>query len=107
MEEERLIRLEEKIKVVASDMCDVKDSLKDIADSLKTLAVLEEKHNTISEGMKRAFTAIDKHADRLDDIEKALPYLNLASGWLFKGILFVMGILGAAAMIIVLKGGIR
>ena len=103
--EERLIRLEEKIKVVASDMCDIKDSLKDIAGSLKTLAVLEEKHHTISEGMKRAFTVIDKHADRLDDIEKALPYLKLASSWLFKGILFVMGILGATAMLVVIRGG--
>ena len=105
MEEERLIRLEEKIKVVAGDISDVKDSLKDIAASLKTLAVLEEKHNTVSEAIKRAFVMLDKHAVRLDDIEKALPYLKLASSWLFKGILFVMGILGAAAMFVVLRGG--
>src|SRR3990167_7097833 len=104
MEEQRLIRLEEKIKVVAADMCDVKDSLKDIAGSLKILAVLEEKHNTATEAIKRAFAVIDKHANKLDEIEKALPYLKLASGWLFKGILFVMGILGASAMGIVLRG---
>lgn len=104
MEEQRLVRLEEKLKIVAEDMGQIKDALRDIASSLNSLAILEEKHKNTTESLQRAFTMIDKHGNRLDDIEKSLPYLKLASGWLFKGILFVMGILGVAAMAIVLKG---
>lgn len=104
MEEQRFVRLEEKIKLVSDDMSEIKDVLKKIASSLNSLAILEEKHKNTTESLQRAFTMIDKHGNRLDDIEKTLPYLKLASGWLFKGVLFVMGILGVAAMAIVLKG---
>ncbi len=104
MEDQRFIRLEEKIKIVSEDMGEIKSVLRDIASSLNSLAILEEKHKNTTESLQRAFTALDKHGNRLDDIEKSLPYLKLASGWLFKGVLFIMGILGAAAMVIVLKG---
>lgn len=107
VDEGRLVRLEERLKTVADDMNEVKESLKDISISLKTLAVLEEKHNTTTEAIKRAFIIIDNHGERLEDIEKSIPYLKLASGWLFKGIIFVMSILGAAAIATVFKGVLK
>lgn len=102
--EARLARVEEQIKAVADDMIDVKTSLKDIAASLKTIAVLEVKHDNMSEAVKRAFKAIDKVTERVDAIEKALPYMRIASSWVFKAVLFVMGILGATALGVVLRG---
>lgn len=104
--EARLARVEEQIKAVAGDMSDVKDSLKDIAASLRTLAVLDEKHNNTAEALKRAFKIIDKNTERLDNIEKALPYMKLASSWVFRAILFVMALLGAAAMAVIIRGGV-
>lgn len=104
MEEIRLARLEEKIKAVGENMDEVKLVLKDIASSLKSLAILEERHNTSAEAIKRAFVTIDKHGERLDSIEKALPLLEMASGWLFGAVICVMGILGVAAIGTVIKG---
>jgi len=104
MEEQRLIRVEEQLKMVAEDVGEVKGALIDIAKSLKLLAVLEEKHNTVTDALKRAFTTIDKHTEKFEEIDKALPNLKLASSWIFAAILFTMGILGTAAIVTVLKG---
>jgi len=101
--EARLARVEEQMKGVAEDVGDIKTSLKDIATSLKTLAVLEEKHNNAAEALKRAFKAIEKNTERLDQIDKALPDLKLASGWVFKAVVGAMGLSGAAAIAMILE----
>ncbi len=85
--EERLIKVEAKLDGVVCDMAEVKTALRDIARSLSKLAVLEEKHNNVSEAMKRAFTAIERNTLRIDEIEKALPDLYKRvreAGLLFK-----------------------
>lgn len=107
MEEQRLIRVEEQLKMVAEDMGEVKGALVDIAKSLKLLAILEEKHNTTTEAIKRAFILIDKHTEKFEEIDKALPNLKLASSWIFAAILFTMGILGTAAIATVVKGFLK
>src|SRR3989304_5468509 len=104
MEEKRLIRVEEQLRMVAEDVGEVKGALVDIAKSLKLLAVLEERHNTTTEAIKRAFILIDKHTEKFEEIEKAMPNLKLASSWIFAAILFTMGILGTAAIATVAKG---
>ncbi len=101
--EERLIKVEAKLDGVVCDMAEVKTALRDIARSLSKLAVLEEKHNNVSEAMKRAFTAIERNTLRIDEIEKALPDLKLASGWVFKAVLAIMGVLGVAAIGTIIK----
>lgn len=101
--EERLARVEEGIKKAAEDLGDIKHALKDIASSLSKLAVLEEKHNNVAEALKRAFNSIEKNEARIDAIEKALPNLVLASSWVFKATLCVMGLLGASALAVVVK----
>ena len=107
MEEQRLIRVEEQLKMVAEDVGEVKGALVDIAKSLKLLAVLEERHNTTTEAIKRAFILIDKHTEKFEEIEKAMPNLKLASSWIFAAILFTMGILGTAAIATVAKGFLK
>ena len=107
MEEKRLIRVEEQLRMVAEDVGEVKGALVDIAKSLKLLAVLEERHNTTTEAIKRAFILIDKHTEKFEEIEKAMPNLKLASSWIFATILFTMGILGTAAIATVVKGFLK
>ena|SRR3972149_4883016 len=103
--DERLARVEEQVKNIAAGMERVNEVLTSVADSLCRLAVIEEKHNNVNNALGRAFTAIDGHDLRLGEIEKNLPYLKLASGWVFKAVILVMALLGAAALSIVLKGG--
>jgi hypothetical protein len=97
-EEARLIRLEERILAVSSDMGDVKKSLAEIASALRSLAVLEEKHSTAQEAIKRCFKVTDEHEERIKAVEAVLPNLLLASGWIFKAVLGVLGLLGMAAI---------
>ena len=101
---ERIGVVETKVTALAEDTSDMKKSLRDIASSLKKLAVLEEKHNNTTESLKRAFSTIDKNTDRLDIIEAALPSIKLASGWIFKAVLFVMALLGTAAVFTIIGG---
>lgn len=103
--EERLIRVEEKLAGVSSDLSDIKHALKDIAASLKTLAVLEEKHNNVAEALKRAFKSIERNESRIDALEAVMPNVVLASGWVFKAVLAVMGLLGMVALTQIIKGG--
>lgn len=104
MTEARLIRVEEGLKMVSEDLGEIKSALKDIATSLRTLAVLEEKHNSVEQSVKRAFKRIDKVAERLEAIEKTMPNLVLASSWVFKAAMSVMAVLGVAAAGTVVRG---
>jgi len=104
--EERLIRVEEGLKSVGDDLGEIKTAMKDIAASMRTLAVLEEKHSSITEALRRAFKQLEKYDGRIEAIEKAMPILVLASGWIFKAILTVMAILGAAAIGVVIRGAV-
>ncbi|MCR4307642.1 MAG: hypothetical protein NUV80_03705 [Candidatus Berkelbacteria bacterium] len=102
--EERLIRVEEGLRTVGEDLGEIKTALKDIASSMKTLAVLEEKHNSVTEALKRSFKAIDGINERVGRIEQALPNLVLASSWVFKAAIAIMGVLGLAAVGTVIRG---
>ena len=104
--DERLIRVEEGLRTVGDDLSEIKHAMKDIACSMKTLAVLEEKHSTVMEAVKRAFKSIEKSELRIEAIEKAMPILVLTSGWVFKAILAVMAILGTAAVGVVIRGAV-
>lgn len=117
-DEERLAKLEIIVNTISSDISDIKTALKDIASALKTLAVLEEKHNSVVETVRRAFKNIDHNTEgiaaikasipdnlkkKIEDIDRAMPNLILASSWVFKAMLFVMATLGLAALAQIVK----
>ena len=95
---ERLTTVEVTTSNISRDMSEVKESLKEIASSLQTLAVLEVKHANTAESLKRAFSEIDDLKKRCKDIEGKLPALVLASHWVFKAVLGVLGLLGMASL---------
>ena len=66
----------------------MKSTMADIAKSLSTLAVLEVRHNTVSESLSRAFKAIENNTHRLDEIDKKV----FASGWVLKVISGAIGL---------------
>lgn len=100
----RLARLEVRLSGLAEDMSDLKASSRDIAESLKLLAVLEERHRTADEAMKRLFTAIEKNANRIAALELQMPSVSLASSWVFRAVLFVMALTGVTYITMVIKG---
>ena len=100
-DEGRLMVVEERIKTIAADVTDMKMTMKDIASSLSTLAVLEVRHNTTAESLNRAFKAITSNSERIDAIERTLPNISLASSWVFKAVIGVIAI-GTSAMVSIL-----
>lgn len=108
---ERLATVETKLDGVISGQNDMKKTMDTVATSVSLLAVLEEKHNTVSDSMKRAFNGIDKvnvkvesMTEKVHDMEVSLPYLKLASGWVFKAAIGLIGMLGAVAIGVIVAG---
>ena len=102
--DERLIRLEEKLHGITEDVADMKESNRSIAESLRKLAVLEDRHRTSDETMKRMFGAIEKNSQRISGIELQMPNLSLASSWVFRAVLVVMSLTGITYVVTILKG---
>lgn len=77
---------------------EVKNAVKSIDQSLRTLASLEVKHEETRNGLNRAFGSISDHETRMRTIETEMPTLKLVRGWVIAGVLGIMGILGLAIM---------
>lgn len=67
--ESKINLLEQQTKTMAGDIADIKTSMRDIADAMKSLAVLEEKHNNSYDAIVRAHKRLDNQEERLRKIE--------------------------------------
>jgi len=101
--DERLTRVEERLSGIVEDVSDMKSAVKDIAASLKLLTILEERHRTMDDSIKRAFTVIETNIKRLDLIEITLPNLSLASSWVFRAMIMIVGLLGTSFIVMLIK----
>lgn len=82
---------------------EVKNAVKSIDQSLRTLAALEVKHEETRSGLNRAFVSIGDHETRMRTMETEMPTLKMVRGWVIAGVLGIMGILGVAILHMVLK----
>lgn len=67
--ESKINLLEQQNKTMAGDIADIKTSMRDIANAMKSLAVLEEKHNNSYDAIVRAHKRLDSQEERLRKIE--------------------------------------
>jgi len=94
--DERITTVEIKVDTMAKELPEIKSLLKDMTEYLSKLAVLNvEKDHLVA--------AVDKNTNRLDKIEEAMPTIKLASSWVFKAVLVIMGLLGVSFIGVVLK----
>lgn len=95
--------LEHRVTRIETDVTEIKNAVKSIAESLRTLALLEMHHVETRDGLHRAFTEIEKIERRIRDIEINMPTLKLTSGWVIAGLLAAAGALGAGVVTIILR----
>jgi len=85
-------------EIMSRDMAEVKASLKSIADSLQSLAVLEQKHAETRDGIKRAHDRIDETVKKQDKTEERLYQIEIVQAkraWIERAVtVIVMGVLG-------------
>lgn len=110
MSDERLAKVEERVLGISGDVADLKAAIHSIAESLRTLAVLEERHRNTDEAVKRGFEAVNRNSTRIDmvasrveAIEIQMPNLSLASSWVFRAVLVVMSLTGITYIVTLLK----
>jgi septal ring factor EnvC (AmiA/AmiB activator) len=70
--ESKISVLEEQTKNMSEDITDIKTSLRDIADAMRSLAVLEQKHND-------SYDAIVRAHKRIDDVEPRVRKLEVTT----------------------------
>lgn len=74
----------------------IEKTLESLADNIKALTTLEQKHLETRESINRSFKAIEAIEARTRAIEVEMPTLKLVRGWVITGILGILGLLGVA-----------
>jgi len=106
--------IEYRVRSLESTVGEIKAAVISIDKSLQLLSQLEAHHAETRDGLSRAFATIKESADeqekhnddyeeRLRLIESQMPTLKLVSGWVIGGVLGTIGIVGSAAIVLVMK----
>lgn len=105
--------LEHRVTVVETVLEDIGESIKSIAESMKTLAVLEERHVATKEAIARAFIELKdnktqtEHAhERIDKIELEMPHLKRMAALVWSALVGCVTLLGAGIWFLVSGGRI-
>lgn len=72
----------------------IENTLEALAENIRQLTTLEQKHLETRESLNRSFKAIEAIEKRTRDIELELPTLKLVRGWIIAGVLGIMSMLG-------------
>lgn len=106
--------IEFRVRNLEATVGEIKAAVTSIDRSLQTLTQLEAHHAETRDGLQRAFEAIkevatkqeklnDDYEERLRLIESQMPTLKLVSNWVIGGVLGTIGIVGTAAIVLVLR----
>jgi septation ring formation regulator EzrA len=111
-------RVSERVTALEDVVSEVREAIKSIDSSLRTLAALEVKHEETRNGLNRAFQEIQHHEvrirtleldapkkgdERISEIEREMPTMKMVRGWVIAGVTGIMGILGVAVLHLVMK----
>lgn len=87
MDEQRVFEALGRIDGMAGDIAAMKGTMDRVATALERLARVEESQIHFNAAMERMWKEIEKHDERLDEIEKVQPLQKQASDWVGRGIL--------------------
>lgn len=92
---ERMARMEGALE-------EIRDAVKVIGSAITDIARLDQKHIETSNAIARTFAILEKLDERIGEIEKQMPIIKLATSWVFRGALAVVGIVGTAVVLLVI-----
>lgn len=86
-----------------SDVGEIKTALKDLTQAITKLALIEERQSQASLALERAFMAMSKLEDRVQELERSEPANARTSEWVDR---VVWSAAGLAAMFAAAKVGL-
>jgi predicted nucleic acid-binding Zn-ribbon protein len=90
--------IEASFKVIQNDLEDMKTSMSKMADALSKIAVLEERHQTMSSNMLRVTEKLEKIADRQSALELAHVKQDTTIKVSVKAIQIIWAVIGSAVL---------
>lgn len=85
-----------RMQALAGDMSDVKTAMRQLADAVTKLAVVEERQASDRAAIGRAFNELEDHERRLRAIEQTQPLQKQSSEWVGKIITQVVAMVVSA-----------
>ncbi len=90
-----------RLTVVESAIEEIKDATRSIAESVRAIAVLEERHSQTAQTLGRMFDDVKAVDGRVRVIETDMPGLREIRRWVVGGVLSITSIVGAAIIALV------
>lgn len=81
----------------------IEKTLEAVSLNLKQLTELEIKHIETREALGRAFDELASQSKRITVVELEMPTMRLARGWIIAGVVAIVGMVGVAAMRVIVS----
>ena len=97
-QETEIALLTNKVESLHEDMSEMKTVMRDIANALTKLAIIDERQEKMSETQGRIFKVLDNHAERINELEKDDRRQSLAVNWVFGATWAAAGAFGMVVL---------
>ena len=97
-QETEIALLTNKVESLHEDMSEMKTVMRDIANALTKLAIIDERQEKMSETQGRIFRVLDNHAERINELEKDDRRQSLAVNWVFGATWAAAGAFGMVVL---------
>jgi hypothetical protein len=97
-QETEIALLTNKVESLHEDMSEMKVVMRDIANALTKLAIIDERQEKMSETQGRIFKLLDNHAERINELEKDDRRQSLAVNWVFGATWAAAGAFGMVVL---------
>ena len=85
--------LTHKVESLHEDMGEMKVVMRDVANALTKLALIDERQANMLEAQERIFNLIERLDNRVDDLEKEDGKQSVATGWVYAAVWGAAGLL--------------
>ena len=92
-QETEMALLTHKVESLHEDMGEMKVVMRDVANALTKLALIDERQANMLEAQERIFNLIERLDNRVDDLEKEDGKQSVATGWVYAAVWGAAGLL--------------